>query len=106
MIQKSETIIIDHEGMNLQEDPRKISEWSQGWEMPFNVNKCHILQIGSRNQNFDYEMNGIKLQSLQWVKDLGVMIASNLRFIQQCKDAAGKANRMPGFINRNFLFQN
>ncbi len=50
-------------------------------------------------------MNGTKLESVQCVKDLGVSIASNLKFSQQCKDAAGKANRMLGFINRNFSFK-
>ncbi len=74
--------------------------------MRFNVNKCHILHVGTRNQKFDYEMNGVKLDSVQCVKDLGVSIASNLKFPQQCKDAAGKANRMLGFINRNFSFKN
>ncbi len=73
--------------------------------MPFNVNKCHILHVGTRNQKFDYEMNGVKLNSAQCVKDLSVSIASNLKFPQQCKDAAGKANRMLGFINRNFSFK-
>ncbi len=51
-------------------------------------------------------MNGTKLESVQCVRDLGVTIASNLKFSQQCKDAAGKANRMLGFINRNFSFKN
>ncbi len=51
-------------------------------------------------------MNGVKLESVQCVKDLGVTIASSLKFCQQCKDAAGKANRMLGFINRNFSFKN
>ncbi len=74
--------------------------------MPFNVNKCHILHVGTRNRKFDYEMNGVKLDSVQCVKDLGVSTASNLKFSQQCKDAAGKANRMLGFINRNFSFKN
>ena len=46
---------------------------------------------------FDYEMNGTKLESVQCVKDLGVTIASNLKFSQQCKDAAGKLNRMLHF---------
>ena len=74
--------------------------------MPFNVNKCHILHVGTRNKKFDYEMNGVKLDSVQSVKDLGVSIVSNLKFSQQSKDAAGKANRMLGFINRNFYFKN
>ncbi len=74
--------------------------------MPFNVNKCHILQVGTRNQKFGFEMNGVKLDSVQCVKDLGVSIASNLKFSRQCKDAAGKANIMLGFINRNFPFKN
>ncbi len=51
-------------------------------------------------------MNGIKLESVQGVKDLGVRIASSLTFSQQCKDAAGKANRVLGFMNRNFSFKN
>ncbi len=74
--------------------------------MSFNVNKCHILHVGTRNYKSDYEMNGVKLDSVQCVKDLGVSIASNIKFSQQCKEAASKANRMLGFINRNFFFKN
>ncbi len=51
-------------------------------------------------------MNGTKLESVQCVKDLGISIMSSLKFSQQCKDAAGKANRMLSFINRNFSFKN
>ncbi len=45
--------------------------------MPFNVNKCHILQVGTRNKNkkIEHEINGTKLDSLQCVKDLGVLVA-------------------------------
>ncbi len=75
-------------------------------EMPFNIKKCHILQVGTRNLKYDYEMSGKKLESVHSVKDLGVTITSNLKFSQQCKEAAGKANRMLGFIKRNFSFKN
>ncbi len=51
-------------------------------------------------------MNGTKVESVQCVKDLGVMIASSLKFSQQCKDAAGKTNRILGFINRNLSLKN
>ncbi len=71
--------------------------------MPFNVNKCRIPQVGTRNKNYEYEMRGMKLESVQCVKDLGVTIASNLKFSLHCKEAAYKANRMLDFINKFFL---
>ncbi len=51
-------------------------------------------------------MSGVKLESVQCVKDLGVMIVLNLKFSQHCKEAACEANRMLGFINVNFSFKN
>ncbi len=50
-------------------------------------------------------MNGTKLESVQCIKDLGVMIAPSLKQSQRCKDAAGKTNTNLGFINRNFSFK-
>ncbi len=47
-------------------------------------------------------MSGVKLESVQCVKDLDVTIALNVKFSQQYKDASGKANRKLGFIKRNF----
>ncbi len=67
----------------------------------FNVKKCHILQVGTRNLKCDNEMSGEKLEIVHYVKDLSVTITSNLKFSQQCKEAAGKANRMLDFIKRN-----
>ncbi len=69
--------------------------------MSFNVNK-----VGIRNQKYEYEMSGVKLESVQYVKDRGVTIASNSKFSLHCKEAACKGNRMLGFINKNFSFQN
>ncbi len=74
--------------------------------MLFNVDKCQVLQVGTRNKKSDYEMRGVKLKSIQCVKNLGVKITSNLKFPQQCSNAANKANRMLGFIKRNFLLEN
>ncbi len=51
-------------------------------------------------------MNGTKLESVQCAKDLGVPVASSLKFSQQCKDAAGEANRLLCFMNRNFSIKN
>ncbi len=50
--------------------------------MPFNVNECHIPQVGTRNQKHDYETCGVKLENVQCVKNLGATIALNLKFSQ------------------------
>ncbi len=91
--------------MSLHEDLRKIWEWSQRWEVAFNANKCHILQVSTRNRKFDYEMNDTELESVHSVKNLGVTVASSLQFSQQCKDAAAKANGILDFKNRSFSFK-
>ncbi len=51
-------------------------------------------------------MGGVKLESVHCVKDLGVTIMLNLKFSQHYKESACKANKMLGFINRNFSFKN
>ncbi len=63
---------------SLQRDLRKISDWSVKWEMPFTIKKCQILQVESRNIKNDYEVCGVKIKSVQSVKDLGVTVSSNL----------------------------
>ncbi len=96
------SMITERKKMNLQKDLRKISEWSERWEMPFKVNKCYALQISTTNPESQYEMNVIKLESVQCVKDLGITILSSLKFSHQCIDLTGKANRKLSFSNRNF----
>ncbi len=80
-------IISDCARESLQENLRKISVWSERWEMPFNVNKCHIFQLGTRHLKFEYEMSGAKLESVLRVKDLSVTIALNMKFSQDCTGA-------------------
>ncbi len=74
--------------------------------MQFNINKCQILQLGSRNIKNDYETRGVKIKSVQSVKDHGVTVTSNLNFFQQCNESVNKANRMMGLIKRKFSFKN
>ncbi len=47
-------------------------------------------------------MSGEKCKNVHCVKHLGVTIASNLKFSQQCRVAASKANRKLGFIKKSF----
>ncbi len=88
----SNSVLTGEDRQSLQEDLHKISAWSDRWEMLFNVDKCQVLQVGTKNKKFDFEMRGIKLKNVQCAKDRGVKITSNLKFLQQCVDAGNKAN--------------
>ncbi len=59
-----------------------------------------------KNKKLDFEMCGAKLKSIHCIEDLGVKIASYLNMCQHCTEAAKKANKMLGFTNRNFTFEN
>ncbi len=47
------SVISDRDRQSLLENLRKISAWFDRWEMPFNVNECHILQVGTRIINMN-----------------------------------------------------
>ena len=40
----------------LQEDLRKVGEWSKKWQMPFNLDKCKIMHIGHKKKNEKYKL--------------------------------------------------
>ncbi len=96
------SVISDSNTQSLQDDLSKFSARYDRWEMPFYVKKCHSLQLGTRNQNYEYKKSGVKLESVQCVKNLRVTIASKLKFSQNCKKASDKANRILDFINKSF----
>ncbi len=66
-------VLSEGDRRSLQEDLRKISDWSAKWEMPFIIKKCRILQVKSRNIKNDYEMRGVKIKIVHSFKDLGVI---------------------------------
>ena len=71
----------------LQEDLRKVGEWSKKWQMPFNLDKCKIMHIGHKNKNEKYELLGKEIESVQQEKDLGVVITNDLKSSNQCIEA-------------------
>ncbi len=86
--------------------PEKMLQCSERWEMPFNINKCHFLHMGTRSKKNDCQENGVRIKSVHCVEDVGVTTSSSLKFSHQCKDATSTANRRLGFINRSFKSKN
>ena len=90
----------------LQEDLRKVGEWSKKWQMAFNLDKCKIMHIGHKNKNEKYELLGKEIESVQQEKDLGVVITNDLKSSNQCIEAVKKAQKLLGYIKRQFRTRN
>ena len=89
----------------LQEDLTKLYNWSQDWQMDFNVEKCKVMHIGRSNPEYKYLMNSHVLQEVKQEKDLGIMITSDLKSFCQVTEAYKKANRALGMISRSIQYK-
>jgi len=93
---------------SLQNDIFKLQEWSDKWNLYFNVTKCNVMHIGKRNPEYEYEMkvsNGEqKINVCESEKDLGVTFDRQFSFDPHIQRVVGKANQMLGIIKRAFTF--
>ena len=93
------------DSLNLQESLNCLSQWCTDWEMKFNESKCKVLHIGKNNERFDYSLNGLTLEKVEYEKDIGVTIQSDLKPTIQCLNAAKKANQIIGQMSRSFTYR-
>jgi hypothetical protein len=87
----------------LQEDLKRLSQWSEDWQMLFNIDKCAVMHIGKQKENCKYELCGKELKVTTEERDLGVIIHSSLKPSRQCAEAAKKGNQILGMIKRTIV---
>ena len=90
----------------LRKDLAKIYQWSLDWQMMFNVDKCSVMHMGKRNQEFQYEMGGILLKTSEEERDLGVVVHNSGKPSRQCAEAAKRANKILGLVKRTIISRN
>ena len=90
---------------NFQKALDSLVEWSKDWGMHFNTSKCKIMHCGKNNRKADYYMEGVKLNSVDSERDIGVYISSNMKPSSQCADAANKAKAVLNQVTRAFHYR-
>ena len=75
----------------LQLDLDNLVEWSNIWQMNFNVNKCKVMQLGRVKIQTSYQMGGQSLIPTDKEKDLGVLVNTKLSPSEQVFAARQKA---------------
>jgi hypothetical protein len=73
--------------------------------MSFNIAKCKIMHVGTRNPNYKYYMEGQELMEVEHETDIGVIIDKTLKPGRQCEKAANTAGAVLRTIQRNFHYR-
>ena len=86
----------------LQDDINQLVEWTQKWQLPFNMEKTKVLHYGRNNSEHNYQIGGLNIEKDCSEKDLGVTFDNSLKFSTHIASIVQKANSRLGIIKRNF----
>jgi hypothetical protein len=86
----------------LQSGLNALFDWSVKWQLNVSANKCLILQLGSSNKHFVYNINNSVLPNVLEARDLGILVDSDLKFNRHICYIATKAHQRASLILRCF----
>ena len=96
----------EENGATLHADLDKLLDWSNKWQMQFNLEKCKVMHFGYNNPCLEYTMGEAKLTVTKSEKDLDVVIDSTLKPAAHIVNCVKKANQMLGMIQRTITYKN
>ncbi|KAF2364393.1 Endonuclease/exonuclease/phosphatase [Trinorchestia longiramus] len=89
----------------IQSDLNRLLQWTETWQMSFNIEKCSEMHVGANNRHFQQTMYNIPIETVQQQRDLGVIVTENLKHDKQVEKSVKNASRILGFIARNFEYK-
>ena len=86
----------------LQIDLTTLDLWADRWQVKFNSTKCEVMRISHNNdkRSTRYNISGTVLRNVSNYKDLGVIMASDLKWSKHVEQIVHKANRVLGLLKR------
>ena len=98
----------ENDTLSLQDDLYNLHNWSNKWQLNFNIGKCKLLHIGKKNTEEIYVMhqNNI-LKSIDSVivqPDLGILMDKSLDFSDHIFSIVLKANKILATIKRSIKY--
>lgn len=87
----------------LQSDIDAIGSWAKDWQLRINPSKSTAISFGSSNPITEYHLNNSPLRPVDSVRDLGVLVSSDLKFHSHIRQCSQKAHRALSIILRTFI---
>ena len=95
---------------SLQKDLDSLKAWLDEWLLKFHPNKCYSITIGKKKEDKDHTYHildkGTKYNMAQIndMKDIGVIMDSDLKFEKHINSKIDTANKILGIIRRSFMY--
>ena len=100
----------DDDASKIQEDLDTLDRWSNKWLLKFHPDKCVNLRISTSRNNtvekYKYSLGNHELKDVENVKDLGIIVDSELKFDLHKSTKVNKANQIMGTVRRTFKHLN
>lgn len=89
--------------MRLQLNLDRIYLWYACIRLPLNINRCNVMSYGPTFNPLvcNYQLEGIKLNRLDVIRDLGGIFDQKLSFVLLIQNTIGGAYTTLGFVMRN-----
>ena len=90
---------------SLRDDLDNVSRWSKDWRLRFTSTKCEILSVGRKRSPivYSYKLDNNPLKHVKQVKDLGILVTSDLKWSSHIDCVVAKGYKMLGFLRRHSL---
>ena len=89
------------DGIILQSNLDRLHFWSTDWHMDFNVKKCRAMLITRKKiprlEN-EYFIDNNQLERVTRIRDLGINVTSDLRWVTHISELTAKANKILGLV--------
>ena len=93
---------------NFQGSLDMLSNWANSWQLSISVNKCCTRDITCNNRiirdsNVCNSVDDIKINNVQLIRDLGVIVDSKLKFTAHIAKIVSTAKQRTALLYRAFL---
>ena len=84
----------------LQEDLKKLDEWSKNWQLSFNVGKCSVMSIKDSSLSQSYYLNNRRLENVNTHPYLGIEFNYDLKWNAHINKIVAKSTSLLGMLWR------
>ncbi|KAF2364660.1 Reverse transcriptase domain [Trinorchestia longiramus] len=60
----------ERDKVTIQSDLNRLLQWTETWQMSFNIEKCSVIHVGANNRHFQHTMYDIPIETVQQQRDL------------------------------------